>query len=232
MRVGASKGRMASDERLRLAQQRGLARVRSFDEQTLPDTGFRTLEETLWKPLLSVEDACDPAGALEKLALLGRDHHGDVRATVAGILLCTSNPERWLRGARIVATFHGGRDRASGPLDAQEIVGPLRRQVAAGVAFAARNMRVGARKEPWRVDMPPYSMEAVFEAVVNAVVHRDYAIRKSAIRLSMFEDRLEIQSPGSLPNNLTIESMAKRQATRNEVLTSMAWSDASRGHSG
>ena len=47
------------------------------------------------------------------------------------------------------------------------------------------------------------------------------ALRGSAVRLSMFEDRLEIQSPGSLPNNLTIESMARWQATRNEVLASM-----------
>ena len=221
VRVGASKRRMASDERLRLAQRRGLTRIRSFDEQTLPDTGFRTLEETLWKPLLSAEDASDPERALEKLALLGRDRHGNLRATVAGILLCTSHPEQRLAAARIMATFYRGRDRASGPLDAREIVGPLHRQIAAAVAFAGRNTCVGARQEPSCVDMPQYSMEAVFEAVVNAVVHRDYSIRTSAIRLSMFEDRLEIQSPGSLPNNLTIESIATRQVTRNEVLASM-----------
>lgn len=221
LRVGASKKRMASEQRLRLAQRRGQARVRSFDEQTVPGTGFRTLDAALWKPLMSVEGATDPAGALEKLALVGRDQAGTVRATVAGVLLCTPNPEQWLPAARITATFYRGRDRASGQLDAQEISGPLDRQVATAVAFAARNMRTGARKEPWRVDMPQYSMEALFEAVVNAVVHRDYSIRASAIRLSMFEDRLEIQSPGSLPNNLTTESMAKRQATRNEVLASM-----------
>ena len=69
--------------------------------------------------------------------------------------------------------------------------------------------------------MPQYSDRALFEAVVNAVVHRDYSIRGSKIRLSMFEDRLEVQSPGSLPNNLTVESMVARQATRNEALTSV-----------
>ena len=221
VRVGASKKRMASDERLRLAQRRGQARFRSFDEQTVPNTGFQTLDETLWKPLLSAQGAEDPAGTLEKLALLAPDHTGTVRATVAGVLLCTPHPDQWLSGARVTATFYRGRDRASGQVDAQVIVGPLDRQIAAAVAFAARNTRVGARKEPWRVDLPQYSMRAVFEAVVNAIVHRDYSMRASAIRLSMFEDRLEIQSPGSLPNSLTIESMATRQATRNEVLASM-----------
>ena len=57
--------------------------------------------------------------------------------------------------------------------------------------------------------------------LVNAVVHRDYSIHGSKIRLSLFKDRLEIQSPGSLPKNLTLDSMAERQATRNESLTSM-----------
>ncbi len=221
VRIGASKRRMASEERLRLAQRRGQARFRSFDERTVPDTGFRTLSEALWKPLLSAEAAVDPASALEKLALLARDQAAILRATVAGILLCTPEPEQWLPAARITATFYRGRDRSSEQIDAQEIVGSLDRQIASAIAFASRNMRVGARKEPGRVDLPQYSMRAVFEAVVNAVVHRDYSIRGSAIRLSMFEDRLEIQSPGSLPNNLTIESMARRQATRNEVLASM-----------
>ena len=63
--------------------------------------------------------------------------------------------------------------------------------------------------------------KALFEALVNAIVHRDYSIKGSKIRLSMFDDRLEIQSPGSLPNNLSVESMASRQSTRNEALTSV-----------
>lgn len=69
--------------------------------------------------------------------------------------------------------------------------------------------------------MPEYSLAAVFEAVVNAVVHRDYAMRSSRIRLSIFADHLELCSPGSLPNSLSIDSMGERQATRNELLTSV-----------
>ena len=88
-------------------------------------------------------------------------------------------------------------------------------------SVAARNMQVAARKDPARSDLPQYSEKALFEALVNAVVHRDYSMRGSKIRLSMFDDRLEIQSPGSLPNNLTVQSMASRQSTRNEALTSV-----------
>ena len=221
IRVGGSKREMTSDERLRLAQRRGQARFASFDEQTVPQTGFNTLDETLWKPLLSAEGAAEPESALGKLALLLPDETGTPRATVAGVLLCTRHPEQWLPNACITATRYRGKDRTSGQIDAQEITGPLNRQITDAIAFAVRNMQVAARKEPARVNLPQYSDKALFEALVNAVVHRDYSIRASKIRLSMFEDRVEIQSPGSLPNNLTIESMTARQATRNEALTSI-----------
>ena len=221
VRVGGTKRSMTSDERLRLAQRRGQARFHSYDEQTVPGTGFETLDEPLWKPLLSAEGAAEPESALVKLALLANDDAGVLRATVAGVLLCTRNPEQWLPNAGITATRYLGSDRASGQIDAQEIAGPLNRQIGDAVAFAVRNMRVAAHKEPARVNLPQYSARALFEAIVNAVVHRDYSILGSRVRLSMFEDRLEVQSPGSLPNNLTLESMEARQATRNEALTSV-----------
>ena len=221
IRVGGTKRRMTSDERLRLAQRRGQARFASFDEQTFPNTGFNTLDESLWRPLLSAEGAAEPDLALGRLALLASDEAGIPRATVAGLLLCTPDPQQWLPNAGITATRYRGNDRASGQIDAQEIGGPLNRQIAQAVAFALRNMQVAARKDPGRVDLPQYSHRALFEALVNAVVHRDYSIRGSKIRLSMFADSLEIQSPGSLPNNLTVESMETRQVTRNEALTSV-----------
>ena len=220
-RVGASKRLMGGDERLRLAQRRSQARFLWFDKQPVPETGFRTLAESLWKPLLSAEGAAEPEAALGKLALLEDDEAGVLRATVAGVLLCTANPEQWLPNACITATRYRGADRASAQIDAKEITGPLNEQIAEALAFAARNMQVAARKDPARADLPQYSEKALFEALVNAVVHRDYSIAGSKIRLSMFDDRLEIQSPGSLPNNLSVESMASRQSTRNEALTSV-----------
>ena len=220
-RVGSSKRRMTSEERLRLAQRRGQARFPWFDEKTVPETGFRTLDEALWKPLLSAEGAADPPAALEKMGLLSRGENGVKRATVAGVMLCSPAPEEWLPNACITATCYRGKDRTTGHIDAQTIGGPLKRQIAEAVAFAVRNMSVAAHKTPTRAELPRYSEEALFEAVVNAVAHRDYSIQGSRIRLSMFEDRIEIQSPGSLPNNLTVDDMPHRQATRNKLLTSL-----------
>ena len=220
-RVGSSKRRMTSDERLRLAQQRAQSRFLWFDKQPVPGTGFGSLVESLWKPLLSAEGAAVPELALEKMGLLTSDENGIMRATVAGILLCCLSPEEWLPNACISATCYRGSNHASGQIDAQIITGPLNRQIAEAVTFAVRNMRVGAYKGPARTDLPQYSERALFEAIVNAVVHRDYSIRGSRIRLSMFTDHLEINSPGGLPNNLTIDSMNVRQSTRNEALASI-----------
>lgn len=168
-----------------------------------------------------MEGQHDPELALEKMGLLSRRVRGSRQATVAGLPLCSDEPEEVLPDACITATRYRGSDQSSEQLDAQTIGGPVHRQIADAIAFILRNMQVAARKEPERVDLPQYSERAVFEAVVNAVAHRDYSIQGSKIRISMFDDRLEIRSPGGLPNNLSVESMAERQSTRNEVLTSV-----------
>ncbi|MBC6436704.1 MAG: putative DNA binding domain-containing protein [Rhodobacteraceae bacterium] len=206
-RVGGRKSKLTEDEKLRLANNRAQHRYRWFDKQTVPGTGFETLDRQLWEPLLSATGAADPERGLLNLRLLALDQFGIVRATNAGILLCTQTPQDWLPRAMIIATHYRGSDRASGQLDAREITGPLAQQISEAVQFVIRNMRVSARKTPARENLAQYSKDAVFEAVVNAVAHRDYAMSSRNIRLSMFKDRLEIESPGTLPNGMTIEGM-------------------------
>ena len=211
---------MEDEECVSFAQIREQNGDLRFDEEIVPDTGFETLSERLWRPLLTVADADDPRRALTNLCLLADDKAGVVRATVAGILLCTHCPENWFPQVRISATRYQGTDRASGELDAQEIVGPLPVQIEQAVRFVMRNMRVADRKSPVGEDITEYSAAAVFESVVNVVVHRDYALVSSGIRISMFKDRLEIDTPGRLHGSMTIESMDLRRATRNEVIAS------------
>lgn len=221
VRVGATNCLLTGDERLQRAWRHAQSRSRRFDQQVVPETGFETLSERLWEPLLSVEGAADPRRGLTNFRLLAQDEAGVDRATVAGILLCTPSPQDWFSQATITATQYRGLDRSSGQLDAQEITGPLPVQIADAVQFVVRNMRVAARKTPEREDVPQYSKAAVFEAVVNAVAHRDYSVSSRRIRLSMFKDRLEIDSPGRLPNGMTIDGMEASQATRNEVIASV-----------
>ena len=221
IRVGSSKRQMDSVKRLRLAQERAQFQYLGFDSQVVPSTGFNSLSERLWEQLLSLEAAADPRQGLKNIRLLASDEGGVDRATVAGVLLCCRSPQDWLPQATIVATSYRGHDQASGQLDAQEIVGPLPEQIAGAVKFVVRNMRVSARKVPERVNLPQYRETVLFEAIVNAVVHRDYSMRARQIRLSMFKGRLHIDSPGVPPNGMTIDGMRVGQATRNEVIASV-----------
>lgn len=72
-----------------------------------------------------------------------------------------------------------------------------------------------------RQDLPQYDMAAVFEAVTNAVAHRDYSVTGSKVRLKIFADRLELYAPGMLANSMTPESLPFRQAARNEAVASL-----------
>lgn len=220
-RQGSSKRKLSPDLLARLFQQRSQVRVIRFDEQAVPETRLDDLGKDLYKRF-AAGTGTDDIVTLRKMRLLTADDSGHERASVTGALLCTHHPERWLPGAFIQAVrYRGIRQDSNYQIDAQDITGPLDEQVQAALAFVRKNMIVSARKTPERIEIPQFSIRAVFEAVVNAVAHRDYAIHGSKIRLFMFDNRLELYSPGGLPNTVTIDSIALRQSTRNELITSL-----------
>lgn len=220
-RQGSSKRKLSPDLLARLFQQRSQARVIRFDEQAVPETSLADLNKDLYERF-TAGTGTDAIVTLRKMRLLTTDDSGNERASVTGMLLCTHHPERWLPGAFIQAVrYRGIRQDSNYQIDSQDITGPLDEQVQAALTFVRKNMIISARKTPERTEIPQFSIRAVFEAVVNAVAHRDYAVHGSKIRLFIFDDRLELYSPGGLPNTLTIESIALRQSTRNELITSL-----------
>lgn len=163
----------------------------------------------------------DPALQMRRLHLIA-DEDGVSRLSVAGVLLCTTKPTQWLPSAYIQAVAYSGLvNDPNDQLDAKDFDGPLDRQIWDAFDFVRLNMKVPARKALGRIDYPQYSLRAVFEAVVNAVVHRDYSIWGGRIRLHLFADRLELYSPGALPNSMTVETMQMMSMPRNEVLSSL-----------
>jgi Asp-tRNA(Asn)/Glu-tRNA(Gln) amidotransferase A subunit family amidase len=213
---------MSPEQLARLFQQRSQTRFISFDEQTVPNTSVNDLNESLWRRFVAANAVDDPMVTLRKMKLLADDDTGIERATVAGVLMCSRHPEGWLPGAFVEAVrYRGNVQDSHHQADAARITGPLDQQITQALAFARRNMTVAAVKTPARQEIPQFSERAIFEALVNAVAHRDYSIYGSKIRLFMFDDRLELYSPGDLPNTVTIESLPLRQATRNELVTSL-----------
>ncbi len=220
-RQGSSKRKMPPDYLARLFQQRSQARLIRFEEQPVPQSNMDDLSEGLWVRYTARYEE-SPEIVLLKRNLLSKEESGAIRASVAGVLFCCEHPERFLPNAFVEAVrYRGIRQDSNYQTDAQKICGPLDQQIKQVMAFMKRNQTIMAMKGPHRIEKPQFSERAVFEAVVNAVAHRDYSVFGSKIRFFMFDDRLEIYSPGALPNTVTIDSMALRQATRNELITSL-----------
>ena len=221
-RIGSSRRELTPDALARLFQQRGQTRIVCFDEQIVAGADIGELSPPLFRRFRTPLSDPDDLSFLRKIHFVAPDVDGVLRPTVAGLLMACEHPEKWLHSAFIQAVAYRGAERtADSQLDARDITGPLDVQVLEAVRFVNRNMRVFAVKETGRIDIPQFSLSAVFEAVVNAVVHRDYSVYGSKIRLHMFSDRIEIFSPGGLPNSLTLDELSERQFTRNELICSV-----------
>lgn len=221
-RIGSSKRQMKPDVLARLFQQRSQVRLIRFDEQTVSTAHFNDLEPKLWNRFRTVISPTNDQEFLEKMKLISKDADDIVRPTVSGVLMTNDAPESFIASAYIQAVCYRGTERnATYQLDAKDITGSLDVQILEACKFVERNMRVYATKAPNRIETPQFSMNAVFEAIVNAVAHRDYSIYGSKIRLHIYADRLEIFSPGSIPNTMTVDSLSERQSARNELLCSL-----------
>ncbi|WP_044413189.1 ATP-binding protein [Thiomicrospira microaerophila] len=220
-RVAHAKREMSPDVLARLFQQRSQTRLIRFDEQPIAKTGFKDADALLVRQFVR-EGEGDIERQLQRLHLLAENEEGELCLSVAGLLLCTLKPTRWLPHAYIQAVaYRGETNDPQYQLDAKDFDGPIDRQIWDAFHFVKRHMQVPAKKALGRVDYPQYSLRAVFEALVNAVAHRDYSLSQGRIRLHLFSDRLELYSPGSLLNTMTVESMQMMSMPRNEVISSL-----------
>jgi ATP-dependent DNA helicase RecG len=227
VRVGSSKREISPDYLARLMQQRSQARLIRFDEQVVPGTSINTLSTKLVERYRSELSDPDLETFANKLAMVRPDADGTMRATVAGVLFATEKPRYFMPNAFIQAVAYRGTyatafdDLSNYQSDAEDIEGPLDEQVIGACQFVSRNMTVSGSKDLGRSDLPQYDLTAIFEAMVNAVAHRDYSMPGSKIRLRMFADQLKLHIPGDLANSMDVDALPARQATRNEAIASL-----------
>jgi ATP-dependent DNA helicase RecG len=134
--------------------------------------------------------------------------------TVAALLLFGQRPQHFLvQGYLRCARFKGNSEVEF--LDMKVIEGDIVAQVEEAMAFVQRNIRMAAkiegqlaRKERWE-----YPLDAVREGITNAVCHRDYADSGNVV-VKIFDDRLEIWNPGSLPRDLTVDDLRKSHESK------------------
>ncbi len=133
----------------------------------------------------------------------------DGRVTVAGLLIFGINPQRHLYNAQVSFAHFNGNEITEELIDKQNIEGTLDYQVDTTLSVIKNNLLhpsviVGTRREETGFS---YSDKVYRELLVNACVHRNYAISGSRIRVFLFDDRVEIISPGNLPNTVTVEKL-------------------------
>jgi ATP-dependent DNA helicase RecG len=155
--------------------------------------------------------------ALLKRGCLAQSTAG-LRPTYAGLLLFGLEPQRWVRSSEILVVRYAGKTMSDVFLR-EEIRGTLPEQIRRAEAFVVDNMRRGVRLSSLeRVEETEYPVEAIREAIVNAVAHRDYQTRGDEIRVLMFSDRIEFYSPGRLPGHITVENLVDERFSRSETI--------------
>ncbi|OIP93335.1 MAG: ATP-dependent DNA helicase RecG [Syntrophobacteraceae bacterium CG2_30_61_12] len=237
IRVGTQSREAGAEELERLFQQRGAFRleVRGVSGSSANDFDYRRLTDYFHRIRSQETPDVNDADAWQSL-LLNTEflvEEGDRKpATVAGLLLFGSNPNRFLPQAGIDAVAYPGKEKDYAAKERSAIRGPMTALLGSeglvdnglveqAVAFTRRNTEItatladGARREQKRT----YPEEAVRETIVNALVHRDYLLSGTTVELSIYADRLEVISPGRLPNGITPQRMITGcRSARNQLL--------------
>mgnify|MGYP000657668835 FL=1 len=156
----------------------------------------------------------------------------DKRITLSAVMNFCPYPQAYFPQLCIIATVVPGTevgtvgDQGERFTDNQRIEGNISDMLDGAMQFVNRNMRIKTIINPHtgkREDRPDYPITAVREAVLNALVHRDYSIHTEGmpIQLIMFEDRMEIRNPGGIYGRIKIDQLGKVQPdTRNPVIAS------------
>ena len=145
--------------------------------------------------------------------------------TNAGALLADESP---MRHSRLFCTRWYGLDKASGimeALDDKEVSGSLITLLQAGEEFVKNNTKKRWKKtDTGRIEMPEYPKRAVLECIVNGLIHREYLILGSKVHIDIFDDRIEITSPGGMLDGSAIQNLDTDNITskrRNPVIADM-----------
>lgn len=237
VRVGSTSRVATREEEQRLYQASGILRydIKPVPGGTLKDLDLHRLAnyfaDIRGQDHPSLDDEEGWLHLLVNSEIMVEDR-GQAIPTVGGMLLFGSRPNKFLPQAGLSATAYPGMEKDYSTIEEEVIRGPLvslfskqKRVTESGVIdraveFVRRNMSVRAWIEGGhRYQKHSYPLEAVREVIVNAVAHRDYTITGMDIELALYKNRVEVISPGRLPNTVTVEKMKQGyRVSRNELI--------------
>lgn len=190
---------------------------RAFEDELIEDSSIEDVDHEVLDRYKGVLGTDLP----DEQVLRSRRFMRDGKLTVAGALLFASDPSAMMPQARVrVLRYDGTRAETGKRLNITKervFCGPLPRVIEGAYSLISgmlREFQFLASDGKFRT-VPEYPEFAWFEGLVNAVTHRDYAYRGDYVRVSVFDDRLEIVSPGALPNIVTLDNMMTTRYSRN-----------------
>ena len=233
IRVGTQSREATQEELRRLFQQRGAIRaeLRPVSGAKLADLDRRRRRDYFGRVREQAVPADDDEAGWRTL-LVNTEIMTEEGVSVGGMLLFGTTPNRFLPHAGIDAAAFPGTEKDYAALDRRALRGPMTPLLDASgaivengvveqaLAFVRRNAPGTTELEGGRrVERPAYPPEVLREGIVNALIHRDYLLSSTDVELSIYIDRLEIISPGRLPNGITPDRMrAGTRAYRNQLL--------------
>lgn len=222
LRVGDSSKKLTPEQFLSLEYSRG---IKSFETRIVADATLEDLDESLIKQYAEMlnPSASSSLDILRGRGLIkGKAEHPQI--TVAAILLFGRVPTQFLPSARIRFLKYEGVSAGVGVgfnvVKDITIEKPLHLLLTEARQVISSQMREFQRldKNGKFVKVSEYPDFAWLEGLVNAVTHRDYSISGDYIRISMFDDRIEFLSPGSLPSIVTIDNIKTTRFSRNPII--------------
>lgn len=233
IRVGTQSREASTEELARLFQQRGSIRaeLRPVSGATLEDFDRRRLRD-YFSRVRQQDVPPDENKTAWQALLVNTEIMTDEGVAVGGMLLFGKTPNRFLPHAGIDAAAFPGIEKDYAARERMALRGPMTPLLDASgslvenglveqaLDFIKRNTPVTAVLENGRrIEKPSYPPEVIREAIVNALIHRDYLLSSTDIELAIYSDRVEIISPGRLPNGITLDRMrAGCRAARNQLL--------------
>jgi len=197
-----------------------------FDKAVHKDLGYEAIDEQTVKDFLQ-NRAVKLKVAIPKISIKSflvdtlkvvKKENGGFHPTNTALLFFGKDTSEHISHHEIrIARFRG--TTRSEFIDSQEIKGTVYKMLNATESFFLRNTRLANKiVEFKRIDIPEYPFEAIREAVINAIAHRDYTMRGAPIMVSIFDDRVEVSNPGGLLPGLNIKRLEGHHATRNEAI--------------
>ena len=190
---------------------------------SIEDIDFAAVRSFMRSQGLDTEQAPQPAREDDlRNASIADELGGVLRPTLYGLMVFGRDPQAYppTLSLFVQCAAYGGVDQAADVLSAGEAKGRLEDQVNRAMGWFRSLGRREIYQGLYRRDVPPLPEHVLREALVNAVIHRDYAVVGSQILLEVFDDRIVVTSPGALPNHMTVEQARKGGAprSRNEMM--------------